>query len=210
MRYVVSIDDIMKTLYNLGGEAKTRHIQTEVLRVYCDGVVPDNYKNERTFRMTIQRKIEDYCPQADGFENNSKPAKLQRVGHGIYRVIGNTVGGHLAEEVEEPEQYLEGATKKIAINSYERNPIARQKCIEHYGPNCSVCAFNFEATYGELGAGYIHVHHLKPLSEITTEYQVDPIKDLRPVCPNCHAMLHRGIDSISIESLKAKLNNNQN
>jgi 5-methylcytosine-specific restriction enzyme A len=39
--------------------------------------------------------------------------------------------------------------------------------------------------------GFIHVHHLTPLSSLGTDYEVDPIRDLRPVCPNCHAVLHR-------------------
>lgn len=45
--------------------------------------------------------------------------------------------------------------------------------------------------YGSLGKGFIHVHHKIPLSEIGDEYEVDYVNDLIPVCPNCHAMLHR-------------------
>ena len=79
-------------------------------------------------------------------------------------------------------------------------------CIDHYGPTCVVCGFNFEAVYGELGKGYIHVHHLVPLSEVDAEYKVDPIKDLRPVCPNCHAMIHREVPAKSIDEIKEILN----
>ena len=107
----------------------------------------------------------------------------------------------LAEEVTNPEKYQEGTTKLIPVNVYERNPKARKKCIEHYGYNCSVCDFNFSEIFGELGEGFIHVHHLKPLSEIGQKYTLDPIKDLRPVCPNCHSMLHRPIPILSIEAL---------
>jgi 5-methylcytosine-specific restriction protein A len=39
--------------------------------------------------------------------------------------------------------------------------------------------------------GFIHVHHIKPLAKLGSNYKIDPIKDLRPVCPNCHAVLHR-------------------
>ena len=49
-----------------------------------------------------------------------------------------------------------------------------------------MCGFDLVSRYGELGDGYIHVHHLKELSSLRRSYQVDPIKDLRPVCPNCH------------------------
>ena len=107
----------------------------------------------------------------------------------------------LAEEVTSPNTFSEGATKQISINVYERNSKARKKCIEHYGVNCSICNFNFYKVYGNIGEGYIHVHHLKPLSEIGESYQLDPINDLRPVCPNCHSMLHRKVPALSIEAL---------
>ncbi|WP_414530049.1 DUF3427 domain-containing protein [Nodularia chucula] len=114
----------------------------------------------------------------------------------------------LAEEVTETETYFEGATKLIKVNVYERNPSARQKCIEHYGVICQVCKFSFEKVYGVISEGYIHVHHLKPLSEIGKEYELDPIKDLRPVCANCHAMLHRKKPAYTIDELKSLIRNN--
>ena len=106
-------------------------------------------------------------------------------------------------EVVAPSQYFEGAIKKIYVNSYERNSKARQECINHYGTDCSICGFNFGEVYGTLGEGFIHVHHLRDLASIGEKYQVKPIEDLRPVCPNCHAMLHRGTETLSIEALKA-------
>ncbi|MEY3218920.1 MAG: hypothetical protein RIT27_277 [Pseudomonadota bacterium] len=111
----------------------------------------------------------------------------------------------LPEEISEKEVYFEGAIKKISVNIYERNNKAREKCIEHYGINCYICEISFEKQYGEIGKGFIHVHHLKQLSEIREGYQVDPIEDLRPVCPNCHAMLHRKNPPYSIDELKEKL-----
>lgn len=65
-----------------------------------------------------------------------------------------------------------------------------------------VCGFNFSKFYGKIGEGFIHVHHLQELSSIGHEYEVDPIEDLRPVCPNCHAMLHLETPAISIERLR--------
>lgn len=100
---------------------------------------------------------------------------------------------------------VEGAACRVSINAYERNPEARRRCIEHYGTSCSICNFNFGAIYGEVAEGYIHVHHLRPLSEIGSEYIVDPINDLRPVCPNCHAVLHRRIPAYSVNEVRALL-----
>src|SRR5690606_25280007 len=97
-----------------------------------------------------------------------------------------------SEEIstEEEEDLFEGAKKTITINAYERNPKARCLCLAHWGTECVICGFNFEHAYGEIGRGFIHVHHLIPVSQIGKSYQIDPISDLRPVCPNCHAMIH--------------------
>jgi 5-methylcytosine-specific restriction enzyme A len=95
----------------------------------------------------------------------------------------------------------EGAVKKINVNAYERQPENRRKCIDKWGHNCVVCNFHFELYYGSIGKQYIHVHHLKPLSLMEGEEDVNPVEDLRPVCPNCHAMLHKESSPISIEEL---------
>lgn len=86
----------------------------------------------------------------------------------------------------------EGAVREVLVNAYERNHEARRKCIEYHGTACGVCGMEFVAAYGPLSEGFIHVHHLKPLSEIAKEYTIDPVADLRPVCPNCHAIIHIG------------------
>ncbi|MFV7782772.1 HNH endonuclease [Shewanella marisflavi] len=101
---------------------------------------------------------------------------------------------------EVPCALKEGSKKTITVNSYERNTKARSECVNRYGVNCIVCGFNFESTYGQRGKGFIHVHHLIPISDIGDEYEINPITDLRPVCPNCHAMLHRK-GNISIDEL---------
>ena len=111
----------------------------------------------------------------------------------------------LPDEIADPAGLPEGAVSAITVNAYERNPEARKRCIEHYGTNCSVCGFNFGSAYGAVAEGFIHIHHLRSLSEIGAEYIVDPIQDLRPVCPNCHAVLHRRIPPYSIEAVHAFL-----
>ena len=108
----------------------------------------------------------------------------------------------LPEEILEDKPLFEGAKKQIIVNAYERNPVARQRCLNHFGYTCYVCDFNFDERYVEVGKDYIHVHHLRELSEINEEYEIDPIMDLRPVCPNCHAMLHRKKPALTIEELK--------
>ncbi len=87
-------------------------------------------------------------------------------------------------------EYLEGALRRVYVNRYERDPRAKAECIAYYGAVCYICGMDFASVYGDIAAGVVHVHHLIPLSEIPGEYQVDPIRDLRPVCPNCHVVAH--------------------
>ncbi|MEH0759292.1 MULTISPECIES: HNH endonuclease [Vibrio] len=103
---------------------------------------------------------------------------------------------------EESDGYVEGSSVSIKVNRFERSTQARNACIAHYGAICKVCDINFSDVYGDIGTGFIHVHHVKPISEINQEYIVDPVNDLIPVCPNCHAMLHRKIPPYTVVELK--------
>ena len=75
----------------------------------------------------------------------------------------------------------EGALKRVLVNKYERSSVARQKCIEYHGCVCSICGFDFEKVYGDLGKGFIHIHHIVPLNKINKEYKVNYKTDLIPV-----------------------------
>lgn len=85
----------------------------------------------------------------------------------------------------------EGDRLSVVVNKYERSAVNRFLCIAKHGVTCSVCGFDFKQKYGEIGDGFIHVHHVVPVSKLGPGYVIDPENDLVPVCPNCHAMLHR-------------------
>lgn len=110
------------------------------------------------------------------------------------------------DDIEDEEnEFIEGAKKEITVNSYERDPRARKKCIEYYGCKCQCCGLDFYEKYGIIGKGFIHVHHLKLISKIGENYKIDPIKDLIPLCPNCHAMIHKQNPPSSVDELKEKI-----
>lgn len=97
---------------------------------------------------------------------------------------------------------VEGGIREVTTELLKRNPVLRAKAIAEYGNTCQVCGFNFRDFYGSLGAGYIEVHHLRPLSRRRTE-QVTNIKDLAVVCANCHRVLHRnGKEPITLDELR--------
>ena len=111
----------------------------------------------------------------------------------------------LAEELATPEKYPEGARFSVTINAYERNPKARVACIAHHGYLCAACGFDFATVYGNWGKDFIHVHHIKPIGKIGRQYENAPKKDLIPICPNCHAMIHRTEPALTVAQLRDHL-----
>lgn len=115
----------------------------------------------------------------------------------------------LPDEVQQDPHFWEGARKQIYVNAYERNPQARAACIAHFGYRCSVCDLMLEEIYGPIASHFIHVHHLVAISEVSAQYIVDPKKDLRPVCPNCHAIIHRKVPAMSLEHARKLVKRDQ-
>ncbi|QEL55999.1 HNH endonuclease [Chromobacterium paludis] len=158
-----------------------------------------------TFPMIFSDELKDEDgsgpSKIKGFQPVLTAKSLVRAGGNWYAFNGRT-NTSIPEEVQNPEKFVEGAAKTIAVNAYERNSKARSACIKHYGAVCAVCDFNFEAAYGAIGKDFIHVHHIVPLSEIRREYELDPVRDLIPICPNCHAVIHLTQPAMSIEELR--------
>ncbi|QSY86529.1 HNH endonuclease (plasmid) [Rhizobium binae] len=95
-----------------------------------------------------------------------------------------------AAAVDSPAPLLEGAGRILELTHYERNPVARRLCLAHYGCRCQACGMSYEERYGAIGADLIHVHHVIPLAARDGEHEVDPIRDLVPLCANCHHVVH--------------------
>lgn len=115
----------------------------------------------------------------------------------------DTVDTNEPGEITSGKECVEGATKKVFVNRFERNQRARAACIEEYGARCFVCGFDFGVKYGDLGNGFIEVHHKVPLASVRNDYVVNPISDLVPLCSNCHRMVHLlGEGEETLEELK--------
>lgn len=104
----------------------------------------------------------------------------------------------------------EGQRIGVLVNRYERDPRLRSEAIRIHGTICVVCSFDFEQSYGKLGKDFCHIHHLTPLSENEGEVSINPKEDLVPVCPNCHAMLHKRKPALTPQELKQILQKKHN
>lgn len=134
--------------------------------------------------------------------------KLEKRGRDWYAIDLDAASPvRLAEELSTPEKYSEGAKFTVTVNAYERNSKARDACVAHHGYICAACGFDFVKVYGSLGERFIHVHHVVPIGKIKKEYEVNPITDLIPVCPNCHAMIHRRETPLTISELRKLIKN---
>ena len=149
-----------------------------------------------------KREDDDSGPaKIGGFTPELAAKTLTRIGTAWYAADSSSVAP-LAEELSTPEKYSEDARFSVTINAYERNPKARAACIAHHGHTCTVCGFDFAMEFGVLGEGFIHVHHIVPIGKMSKQYEIDPIADLIPVCPNCHAMVHRTEPPLMVEQLR--------
>lgn len=98
---------------------------------------------------------------------------------------------------------MEGNKKLYYTSKYERSPQNRRAAIKIHGLKCNVCGFDYEKVYGEIGKGYIEVHHKKPLYSLDEAVLIDVKEDLTTLCANCHRMIHRHKNKVlSVEELK--------
>lgn len=117
--------------------------------------------------------------------------------------IEDSVDGVNEQTTPYEKDISEGKVFYTYSKKFERNPKIRKQAIDYHGVICHACGFEFEKKYGELGKGYIEIHHNKPLYKNGSEVNVDIENDLTPVCSNCHRMLHRQRHQVlSVESLK--------
>jgi len=195
-----AVDLIANFRRMMNGQKYTRTNNTETTQYYLDNILKDFGENKLSNALSALEQHINY------YENKQKTTM-----HSLREILENfKLSNNFETEIIYPDEVddklSEGKKKVVSVNAYERNPKARKMCLEHHGYNCSVCKINFEDIYGVVGKNFIHVHHLNQISEIKQEYNIDPLKDLTPVCPNCHAMLHKRNPPYTIEEMQEIIN----
>lgn len=161
---------------------------------YYSGLMTSNYCRLRIIRTVDDDNLTGENLISHGLRNLLSVDILPQdvIAYILHPATDNTYG------VDYPEKndFYEGAMMTVEVNKYERSQSARDECIAKKGCRCIVCGLDFEEKYGSIGRHFIHVHHLVPISSIGKEYKLDVEKDLVPVCPNCHYMLHKKQDGV--------------
>lgn len=130
------------------------------------------------------------------FNGGVKYEKLKELASKIHAVQGKKHKLYVYDENELVDEGKAG-TKTTIVK--ERSKKLREATIQHYTKDgkiqCAVCGFDFYEFYGERGEGYIQIHHENPIYQYSNEgfksYIKEAIKDTKPVCANCHCMIHR-------------------
>lgn len=203
----IELQEIVAALTLLGGQAQAKHIKDKVTEIR--GGMPAHYGRSHSYRETIQKKIEDHCPESSNW-NPSNEQVFQRVSRGVYKLLTqateqypnhaprNELEDQVAADLDalaEEESGTEGGKKVRLVAYFERNQYLRTAAISLHGTICKACGFNFEAVYGERGKNYIEVHHIVPISSLPEPATISVKEDLTVLCSNCHRMIHRKRDA---------------
>lgn len=181
------------------------------------GEWPAWYMHERKVIINKLIPSEDRASITKEFASELPPQTYLSIGEcGVWEIkVSKTTNGFevhesgLINRANENIQndIIEGKASIYELTRFERSSQARKACIEHHGTSCKVCNIEFEKVYGKIGANFIHVHHVTPISNQKSEYVIDPINDLVPLCPNCHSMVHQVNPPLPIETLRKLINN---
>lgn len=138
------------------------------------------------------------CLYTSGMYNKDISEYLKLFKQGISETVENDLNSLITEK-----DFEEGKKNNRIISYFERNPILREAAIRIHSTKCKVCGFDFNEFYGEIGKDFIEVHHIKPVSNYTSQHTINPASDLVVLCSNCHRMIHRNKDKVlSVDELK--------
>ncbi len=174
---------------------KKARLDFYINEIPCDIRNPQTWTSDWTsYRLRLSRRT--ICDEDEDYDEIEVITSWSSIVVGMFLSLLNV------ELVESEDDYFEGGVKRVEINRYERNPVNRELCLAANGYRCKICGFDFARYYGMIGYHFIHVHHIVPVSTKNESYSIDPVNDLIPVCPNCHAMLHRKNPPLSPSELK--------
>ena len=177
-------------------EARSEGTAKNLLRVLLRACVPHDDRMPIERLINVTQDVSWDVVQATGMLVTDRDAKSLRAewDNWLRDLVSHVSGEEAGVADRSLVRDIEGSVTRVSVNRYERSRAARAACIDQHGAQCAACGLNFEKMYGEIGRGFIHVHHIVPVSQSGGAYKLDPVKDLVPVCPNCHAMLHIGVE----------------
>ena len=216
-----SLIDLLQNLFNptgedaeiLAGRSDTKFSQ-KVRNLKSHNTLTDKglakYENE-TFKITAKGKklierdsnVTEYL-----FSNNFD---YEDVKESLIKLSKGVIASKKAVLFDENAIINEGSLLDKKVKKTQRSLKLREFAISKFtkkdGIQCIACGFDFKKNYGSIGEGYIEIHHIKPIfSFADNDFEktlADAVKNLVPLCANCHRMVHRqNKNQLTIKQLK--------
>ena len=134
----VNPNSAVDMIYNLGhllrGERYTRALSTSATRDYLKWIEEDYSEKELKNAVSSLQQHIDYYQSISGSSMRSLIDVLETYS----RLLESTSEFTEHPEEEKESTLLEGKTRSVSVNIFERNTAARKKCIEHYGTKCTI------------------------------------------------------------------------
>lgn len=180
-------------------------------KVICDrlGIVPaDSYIHKDIERPRYFTAVHDFKDGVGWKINKNLGRAIEQLGWTDDLVIDQYEQLETEIKIGERRKFEEGALARVLVNRYERDLKAKKACIKQHGRQCKGCKINFKNFYGNDIPEIIHIHHVRPLSRYANKKMTDVVKDLIPLCPNCHAVVHSTKKLMSLNDLQKRVKRN--
>lgn len=191
-------EECVFVLTQLGGHAYLKDIYSKFLEVHTRRVT-NNYK------ASIRDALEKGSVESKKFDGEELFYMVEGKSKGHYGLIA--YDENFFDLTTDDDEFSEGKEMLRLHLIRERNQYLITKAKqqfknEHDGQlYCEICGFSFSKVYGELGAGFIEAHHIKPVSKMKPNEKTK-INDIIMLCSNCHSMVHRKKPWLSKEDIK--------
>lgn len=179
--------------------------------LYSIGFVDILKLPDSQFKKTVLKKFESWTSRVKAFnilekfnrdQRNTKRFEILVHSSLLPRAQIKKTNTQESNQTYFDESFKRVIAKEVTVRSRKAVVDAKNK----HGVKCAVCEFEFAEKYGVHGFGFIEIHHLNPVKD---GHRKTSVNDLRPVCSNCHRMLHKGERLLSIDELKQIIKNHR-
>jgi hypothetical protein len=114
----IRVEEIISAFRELGSECSVGAVKDRV--ILRRGGIPVQYKDEKTCRETIQRVIENHCPESDNYRSE-RPSYFQRLDRGVYKLLSESEWSNRAAPSRphsKPKVVVSREKAKLAMSEY--------------------------------------------------------------------------------------------
>ena len=129
-----------------------------------------------------------------------------------HKILSGMAEGRRVTVLTDETMISEGRIEMVKKYAKKRSKALRDAAVKYYTRNghieCCACSLEFSSHYGAIGKNYIEIHHLNPICEYDGEVRLDldeAIRELRPLCANCHRVVHLHNPILSIQAVQDAL-----